>query len=343
MRQFIFDRFGEPVDVLQLVTDAAEPQPAAGEVSIRITRRQVHPGNLALIRGEYPVPMPPGGMPLGVDGVGTVVAVGEGVDPSAGLTPGTRVAFFPGTGAWNEYAAVPAACVFPIPDDVPDELVCVSLANTVAVLLLLRASEEAAPGRAGVTTPILLTAAGSSLARVLITLALRRGLRLIGMVRSRVGAEALSETFPGLPVVTTEDADWQDQVRKASDGAPLDVIVDPVGGELATDLFGLLADGGTVVLYGGLADEPVTVQSIHIAFRGITLRGVSSARWLLETTPEQSSADVAEVMELLRTAPETYPIAGEFDLADVAAAVEAVDRPGRVGGVILRSEPQPSE
>ncbi|MET9879135.1 zinc-binding dehydrogenase [Actinacidiphila glaucinigra] len=65
--------------------------------------------------------------------------------------------------------------------------------------------------------------------------------------------------MPGLPVVTTEDADWQNQVRKFADGEALDVMVDPVGGELATDLLGLLADGGTIVFYGGLADEPITV------------------------------------------------------------------------------------
>ncbi|MEW2512795.1 zinc-binding dehydrogenase [Streptomyces sp. NPDC046870] len=338
VRQFIFDRFGEPAEVLRLVTNAHVPEPAAGEVSIRITKRLLHPGNVALIRGTYPVPMPPGGMSLGVDGVGTVTATGEGVDASAGLTPGTRVAFFPGTGAWNEVAAVPANCVFPIPDDIPDDLACVSLANTVAALLMLRAIEKAAPGRAGVTTPILLTAAGSSFARALITLALRRQLRLIGAVRSRTGADALSERFPGLPIVTTEDAGWREEARTLSDGEPCEVIVDPVGGALVTDLLGLLADGGTLVLYGGLAEEPISVPSLHVVFRGITLRGVSSARWLADTTREQSLTDVADVWELLRTAPGTFPVAGEFDLADLAAAVELLEKPGSVGGVILRSD-----
>ncbi|MET9879134.1 hypothetical protein ABZZ36_31555 [Actinacidiphila glaucinigra] len=70
---------------------------------------------------------------------------------------------------------VPARCAFPVPDDVPDDLACVSLANTVAALLILRAIEDAAPGRAAVAKPVLLTAAGSSIAKVMITLALRRG------------------------------------------------------------------------------------------------------------------------------------------------------------------------
>ncbi|MET9879136.1 hypothetical protein ABZZ36_31565 [Actinacidiphila glaucinigra] len=57
----------------------------------------------------------------------------------------------------------------------------------------------------------------------------------------------------------------------------------------------------------------------------------------MEATREQSFADVAEVMALLRAAPEAFPIAGEFDLADVAAAVELPETSGREGAVILRA------
>jgi NADPH:quinone reductase-like Zn-dependent oxidoreductase len=338
MRRFSFTRYGEPADVLELLTVDDPPAPAAGEVSIRVTKRLLHPGNLCLIRGDYPLELPPSGMPIGVDGIGVVAAVGDGVDESAGVAPGTRVAFFPALGAWDEYVTTLADFVVPIPQDIADDVLCQALTNTVAALSLLRAAEQAAPGRAGREMPLLVTAAGSSVARILTTLAHKRGQRVIGVVRSRDGADSLAKRIPELPVVTTADANWQAQVREAASGRPLDVIIDPIGGDMATDLIGLLADGGTLLFYGGLADEPVSIPSIWLTFRGIALRGVSAGRWLQDTTPEQRREDVAEALEIARTVPEQFPVAGEFDLSDVAAAIELVETPGRTGGVILTSD-----
>lgn len=314
------------------------PAPAVGEVSIRVTKRLLHPGNVCMIRGEYPLELQPGGMPIGIDGIGVVAAVGDGVDTSTGLAPGAHVAFFPGFGAWNEYVTTLAEFVVPIPEDIDADVLCQALTNTVAALSLLRAAEQSAPGRAGIDTPLLVTAAGSSVARILTTLAHKRGLQLIGVVRSRDGADALSKLLPELSVVTTADENWQDQVRDAAGGKAFDVVIDPIGGNLVTDLFGLLADAGTILCYGGFADEPVTIPSIWLTFRGITLRGVSAGRWVQDTTAEQRREDVAEALEIARTVPEQFPIAGEFDLADFAAAIQLVDRAGRTGGVLLRSD-----
>jgi len=36
-------------------------------------------------------------------------------------------------------------------------------------------------------------------------------------------------------VVTTADAEWPEQIRRVAAGRPLDVIIDPVGGELAIE------------------------------------------------------------------------------------------------------------
>ena len=78
-------------------------------------------------------------------------------------------------------------------------------------------------------TPILLTAAGSSVARILTIAARRRGLKVVSAVRSRKGAKVLSARFPDLTVVSTADPDWVDQIRRAAGERPLEVIMDPVG------------------------------------------------------------------------------------------------------------------
>jgi NADPH2:quinone reductase len=293
MKGIVANRFGEPLEVLKLKSLPEPQSPGPGEVVVRVTKRQLHRGNLAMIRGRFNIPLPAGGLVPGGDGVGVVEAVGAGVDGAKGLKPGARVIFNPSPGAWAERLKTRAELVWPIQDDLPDAIAAQLLPNAVIALLLLRAAQRVAPD-AGRTTPILLTAAGSSVARILTIAARRRGFKIVGAVRSRVRAEVLSARFPDLTVVSTADRDWVDQVRQAAGEQPLQVIMDPVGGTLVSDLVALLGDGGTLLFYGGLAPEPITLASIRLAHHEIMFKGVSSSRWLQTTSDEQRREDVAE-------------------------------------------------
>jgi NADPH2:quinone reductase len=117
-------------------------------------------------------------------------------------------------------------------------------------------------------------------ARILTMAARRRGLKVVSAVRSRKGAKVLSPRFPDLTVVSTADPDWVDQTRRAAGERPLQIIMDPVGGTIVSDLVGLLGEGGTLLFYGGLAPEPITLASIRLAAHEITFKGVSSSRWM---------------------------------------------------------------
>jgi NADPH:quinone reductase len=106
-------------------------------------------------------------------------------------------------------------------------------------------------------TPIVLTAARSSVARILTIAARRRGLKVVGAVRSEAGANVLSARFPDLIVISTADRDWGDQVRRAAGERPLQVGIDAAGGTMVSDLVALLGDGGTLLLYGDLLRSPL--------------------------------------------------------------------------------------
>ena len=167
MKGIVATRFGEPAEVLELKTLPDPQPPDPGEVVVRVTKRQLHPGNLAMIRGRFNIPLPAGGLVPGGDGVGVVEAVGAGVDSAQGVKPGARVIFNPSPGAWAERLKTRAELVTPIPGDLPDAIAAQLLPNTVIALLLLRAAQRAAPD-AGREIPILLTAAGSAVARIVI-------------------------------------------------------------------------------------------------------------------------------------------------------------------------------
>jgi NADPH:quinone reductase len=336
VKGIVATRFGEPAEVLEL-KELPDPQPPGpGEVVVRVTKRQLHPGNLAMIRGRFNIPLPKGGLVPGGDGVGVVEAVGAGVDAAKGLKPRARVIFNPSPGAWAELLRTRAELVTPIPDDLPDAIAAQLLPNAVIALLLLRAAQRAAPD-AGREIPILLTAAGSAVAGIVIAAARRRGLKIVGAVRSAAGAKALSARFPEVSVVSTADSDWVNEVRRAAGERPLQVIMDPVGGALAGNLAGLLGDNGALLFYGGLASEPITFPSIGLAHHEIMFKGVSSSRWLQNTSAEQRREDVAEAIEIGRTAPGQFDIEADYDLAQFPDAIKHIERKGRNGAVLISS------
>src|SRR6476661_10426688 len=90
MRTLQFSSFGEPTDVVELAeVDPADPGP--GQLVVSIEAAPINPSDLNLIRGIYGV-RPDLPAALGAEGVGRVIAVGDGVDPSR---VGTRVLVVP--------------------------------------------------------------------------------------------------------------------------------------------------------------------------------------------------------------------------------------------------------
>ena len=335
MRAIVASRFGEPAEVLQLKTLPDPPPPGPGEVVVRVTKRQLHPGNLAMVRGRFNIPLPAGGLIPGGDGVGVVEAVGGGAH--AAVKPGTRVIFNPTPGAWAERLKTQAEFVTPIPDDLSDVVAAQLLPNAVIALLLLRAAQRAAPD-AGREIPILMTAAGSAVARIAILAARRRGLKIIGAVRSKEGAKALSARFPDMVVVSTADTDWVGEIRRAAGEQPLQVIMDPIGGSMVSQLAGLLGGNGALLFYGGLAPEPIAFPSIGLAHHEIMFKGVSSSRWLQNTPAEQRSEDVAEAIEIGRATPGQFDVEADYDQARFADAIEHIERRYRNGAVLISSD-----
>lgn len=186
----LYENYGEPRDVLRLVDVPDLAAPGASEVLIRAHSRPIHPGDLRGVRGQYRAPgntadVAPGGARPDFEGAGIIEAVGPNVDASTGLTPGTRVAFFPAKWAWSDYVLAPAQFVRAIPDEIPDAIAGQLHVNPLTASLLMRAVDEAGvkPGDL-----IVLSAAGSAVGKFAMTLALRKGVSVVGIVRTNAGA-----------------------------------------------------------------------------------------------------------------------------------------------------------
>lgn len=263
--------------------DAPEPAPGPGEVVFATSASAVCGSDLHGFREASPRRIPP--LVMGHEGVGTIAAVGEGVDPGR---VGERVVLKPIlacgacepcregrpnlcvngrlvgrelTGAFAERFAIPAAAAVPIRPGVPDDLATLTepLANAVHVTARsVREGDDVLVIGAG---PI-----GVLMARA----ALDRGARRVSStdpVRARRGfAEA-----QGAAPVTGDDPEAA--VRAATDGRGVDVVIDAAGFEQTWGLALRVVRPGGRIEAVGLGQPAGTVDFFAIAGKEVQVTG----------------------------------------------------------------------
>ncbi len=143
MKSLELSSFGAPTDVVELAeVDPADPGP--GQLAVSIEAAPINPSDLNLIRGIYGV-RPDLPAALGAEGVGRVVAVGDGVDPSR---VGTRVLIVPTLeqATWREQSVLDERNAVPVdPDGDPLQLAMLGI-NPITAYCLLHGYVKLAPG-----------------------------------------------------------------------------------------------------------------------------------------------------------------------------------------------------
>src|SRR5258708_5021275 len=226
MRRIVHHKLGQPSELLRVEEGPSEPI-EANQVRVRVSYAPIHPGDLLGVMGSPAFGTPPtigaGGRVPGFEGAGVVSEVGERVDTSLGLRRGLRVAFFPALGSWRDEVVVPAASVMPLPETIPDEIGAQLLINTATALTAIRTAHESVPPDSRAGAVVLLTAAGSAVGRLLGKLLTDRGVKVIRLVRSEVGAEKLAKLLPGSPTFATDPPGRKERAHPAPDGAKIHV------------------------------------------------------------------------------------------------------------------------
>lgn len=195
------------------------PEPAAGEVLLKISACGLNFADLLMANGTYQE-TPDAPFTLGMEVCGRVEAHGPGVsEPPVG----TRVAVFGGQGGLAEYGVFPAALCRPVPESMSDtEAAGFQVAYGTSHLALTRRARL----QAGETLVVLGAAGGVGLTAVEIGHAM--GARVIAVAR---GPEkcAIAEQA-GADVVLDSDRvdDLKTELRKLGG---VDVLYDPVGGD----------------------------------------------------------------------------------------------------------------
>lgn len=306
------------------VREVPIPEPAPGQVRVRLEGCGVCASNLPPWEGRewFTYPMAPGA--LGHEGWGTVDAVGEGV---SGLQPGTRVAML-SNNAYAEYDVTGAESVVPLPptlDGLPfpgEPLGC-------AVNIYRRSGIQPRQTVAIVGIGFL----GALLTRM----AARDGARVIAITR-RESALEIARAMGAAETIPMHDH-WQiiEQVKNLTDGRFCDVVVEAVGKQWPLDLSAeLTRERGRLVVAGYHQDGPRQVNMQLWNWRGLDVINAHEREPHVYTDGIRTAADAVagDRLDPSGLYTHTYP------LEQLGEALDATrDRPGGFMKALIRLQP----
>lgn len=306
-------------------TDAPDLQPGVGEILIRNRATAVNRADLVQRGGGYPPP--PGASPvLGLECAGVVEAVGEGVQR---WQAGDQVCALLAGGGYAEQVVCPAGQALPIPDGVALQDAA-ALPEVFATAYLNLYME----GAAQVGERLLLHAGASGVGTAGIQLARAFG----NPVWVTAGSAEKIERCVELGASAGHDRNagsFADAVKAWTDGAGMDVILDPVGGAYLQDNLRSLAIDGRLVVIGLMGGAKAELE--------LGLAMVKRLRVIGSTLRARPVAAKAQVMEALERrvwprieAGEITPIIeARLPIADAARAHELIASNDTFGKVLL--------
>jgi NADPH:quinone reductase-like Zn-dependent oxidoreductase len=327
MKAIIFDRFGDPAEVLE-IREIPVPEPGPGQVRVRMMATPINPSDLSFVRGKYgrlpKLPATPG-----FEGVGRVEAAGPGL--LSWLRRGRCVAVLNGSGGnWQEHVVVPARQVVPVASALPVEQAATFFINPATAFILVHHVLTVPTG-----AWLLQTAAGSSLGRMIIRLGRRLGFRTINVVRRREQAEELLRLGADVVICSGEES-IEERVKAATHGEGVLYALDAVGGTTASALVPALAYGGRLILYGTLSGEPMAFDPRSLMVKHLCIEGYWLSNWIREQHAVKMLRLFRRLGSLIADGTLTSPIASSFPLDQVREAVKQAQQPGQHGKILLR-------
>jgi NADPH:quinone reductase-like Zn-dependent oxidoreductase len=312
-------------DVLVL-EDVPDPQPARGDVLVRLRASALNHLDVWIRKGLPSVPKP---RILGADGAGVVEGLGEGV---SGFELGQRVVLNPGVETANgtihvlgehgdgtnaELIAVPATNVYPIPDGL-------SFEEAAAFPLVFETAYRMLVTRAGLREGewVLLWGIGSGVSTAGLAIANALGARTI--VTSSSDAKLARARELGADYAVRSDGDVKAFVKDTTERG-VDVVVEHVGEATWRTSLDVAAPGGRIAVCGATSGPNPPAALHRIWWKQLTILGSTMG----------TRADFEAAYELVSTG-RARPVVDEvLPLAEIRAAHERLEAGEQLGKIVL--------
>jgi NADPH2:quinone reductase len=218
--------------------DFAKPEPAPGQVLVKLGASGVNFIDTYQRSGLYRIPLP---AVLGMEGAGTVEALGPNV---GGFRIGDPVAWAMSRGSYAEYAAVPAHFLVRVPAGLEARQAAAAMLQGMTAHYLTHSTFPIEPGHVA-----LVHAAAGGTGRLLSQMIGLRGGRVIGTAGTREKAEVARQAGAG-DVILYREQDLVAEVRRLTDGRGVDVVYDGVGEATFMQSLDCLKPRGVMALFG---------------------------------------------------------------------------------------------
>lgn len=287
MRALVCSELGPPSNLAVETVD--DPEPGADEVVVDVVAAGLNFPDTLIIEGKYQfkpdLPFTPGG-----EAAGTISAVGDGVSH---LLVGQRVIALSTYGAFAEKWAVPASGVIPIPDTLDFE-------SAAGFGLTYGTSYHALVQRARLQSgeKLLVLGAAGGVGSAAIEIGKYLGAEVIAAASTAKKLEFASDLGADHVIDYTSES-LRDRIKEIAPSG-VDVVYDPVGGDLTEQAFRSLAWGGRHLVVGFAAGH-IPELPINLALlKGASLVGVFWGRSLSEE-PQRAFQNFTELSELANT------------------------------------------
>lgn len=236
MKAIVVHKYGGP-DVLSY-EDAAVPKPDKGEALVRIEAAGVNYIDIYQRTGLYSGKLP---FIPGMEAAGVVEEVSENVNE---INVGDRVAYAMQPGSYAEYAVVPAWKLVKVPDNLDMQSAAAAMLQGMTAHYLTHSTYPLEKGNI-----ILVHAAAGGVGLLLVQIAKNLGATVIGTVSAQEKSRIAKEAGADHVVIYTQ-LDFEEEVKKLTNGKGVDVVYDSVGKTTFEKSLGCLRPRGYLVLFG---------------------------------------------------------------------------------------------
>ena len=336
MKQVWIPRVGEP-EVLEL-REAPDPEPKKGQVRVRVQASGINFADIMARMGLYP-DSPKLPTVVGYEVAGTVDGVGEGVE---GFSDGDRAVCMTRFGGYSDVVCAPQAAVRTIPETLDFEgAASIPVNYLTAWLMLVRLGNVRSEEKALVHA----CAGGVGLAAVQICR--HFGAEVIGTASAGKHERLLEMGVSACIDYRTQD--FQDEVKRLTDGRGVDIALDAVGGESFRKSYKSLADLGRLFIFGASSLAPGTKRSWISALTGLSKMGSFKPMQLMSHNKgvygvnlghlwhrgDELAAMLGEILDLFADGTFKPVVDRSFSFSEAAAAHRYIQERKNFGKVVL--------
>jgi len=322
MRAILCEAWGEP-ETLKL-GELPQPEMGPGQVRIRMRAAGVNFADTVLVRGHYQekpeLPFAPG-----LEGAGEILEIADDVTD---FKPGDKVMAVVSAGGFAEEAVCNASTVFSMPKgmDMVTAAAFPVAYGTSHLALVHRANLQA-----GET--VLVLGAGGGVGLTAIECAKALGATVIAAASSAEKL-ALAEARGADRLINYTDADLRAEIRKLTDGKGVDVVYDPVGGDLAQAAMRSMAWCGRFLVIGFTSGEVPQFPGNYLLVKNIAIIGVYWGAYRTKE-PEVFRAGFAELARWWEAGKLKPHVSQVFPLADAPKALAMLEGRQSTGRLVI--------